>query len=104
MAIPLSRAREREPSSSGRESATRAPALGASALAGDGVIDQQHHDGSANGHEQTVGVEARDAGHAEDSEQPAPHEGADDPENDIHQNSLSALVDDLACDESRDEP
>jgi hypothetical protein len=100
--------------SSGREDAcdsTRATTMVARRAATKRVVDKEHRDGANDGHEQALEVETAHSRHsmdvsefAEGSEEPAANDGSDDTEEDVHDESLTLTIDDLAGDEARDEP
>src|SRR5262245_4360715 len=74
-----------------------------SATPGDRVIDEQHDDRSHDRDEHRVDVEPRDSRAADMGEDVAAHESADDPENDVEDAALTALINDPARDEARDQ-
>ena len=66
------------------------------------VIEQKDHDGPDYSDKHAVEIETSNALRTELREKEAPHEGADDTENDIQEDALTRLIDDLACDEPSD--
>jgi hypothetical protein len=75
------------------------------------VVDDEHRDGANDGHEKALEVETGHSRHsmevsefAEGSEEPAASDSSDDTEKDVHDESLTLAIDDLAGDEARDEP
>src|SRR5262245_13875006 len=75
-----------------------------SAASGDRVIDDEHDNGSDDGNEHRIDVETCDARAADAGEDQATDKSADDPEHDIQDAALAALMDDPACDETGDQP
>src|SRR5689334_22780035 len=76
---------------------------GGSAPAGNSVVDDQDHNCPDHSDDHAVDVEAGDPRAAERREDEAPHDRSDDTEHDVHDHAFTALVHDLAGDESRDE-
>src|SRR4029453_15851964 len=67
------------------------------------VIDHEQHRSPHDRDEHAVEIEAGNAGRAERGEEIAAHDGADDAEYNIHQQSLPCSADELARDETRDQ-
>lgn len=72
----------------------RSNVLRQSAPACDRVIDEQHDDRAHDGDEHRINVEAGYSGAADFGEDEAADEGAHDPENDVQDAALAALVND----------
>jgi hypothetical protein len=66
----------------------------------DRVPDDQHNHCADNGDQQAVQVESSYAGMPKRIEQPSANHGADNAQYEVEQQSLAALVDDLASDKS----
>lgn len=63
----------------------------------DGVVEPEHNHGSNDGDQQAVEVEPGDAGLAKLVEQKAAHDGADDAEQDVDDETLAGVRDPGRC-------
>src|SRR5262245_5018680 len=68
------------------------------------MIDDQHHDRADHRNKHAPQIEAGHAGGAERLEEEAACDRADDAEGDVEQEARALLVDDLAADETGNEP
>src|SRR6185312_470692 len=84
-------------------SALPGSALDSAAIPGDGMVDDQHHDGTHDSNNQAVGIEARHRGCPECGKDEPADNGTDDPEDNVHKEAFACLVDDLASDEPSDQ-
>ena len=68
------------------------------------MVHHQKCDGAHDGHQDAVKIQSSDSTGAEEIEQPSSSDGSDDSEHEVENEPLASLVNDLAADESGDQP
>src|SRR5580658_9560188 len=69
----------------------------------DCVINEQYHNGSADGDGNAIEVQPRYSRQTEETGQPSADDRSHDSENDVHDESFTGSVDDLASDKARNQ-
>src|SRR5277367_5068810 len=71
--------------------------------AADSVINEEDDYGASHGDQETVEIHAGYTGQAQESGEPSADDGADDAQNDVHDEALAPFINQLASDETGDQ-